>query len=159
MNHVNVRHTDFEEYYYHCIPMNTAVGNGMFIIMMNILQEIKTIQLEDALNERADDEMDVSDEEDNSCILRKRPRNNDTLEQERSNLKDENDSLRCQLEAYKNEVDLVRNDMKAEVENKDKQLKMLQHTLQGMQQQLIESRRKQSEEENKVSSILFLITI
>lgn len=139
--------------------MNTAVGNGMFIIIMNILQEIKTIQLEDALNERADDEMDVSDEEDNSCILRKRPRNNDTLEQERSNLKDENDSLRCQLEAYKNEVDLVRNDMKAEVENKDKQLKMLQHTLQGMQQQLIESRRKQSEEENKVSSILFLITI
>jgi hypothetical protein len=47
---------------------------------------------------------------------------------------EENDSLRCQLEAYKNEVDLVRSDLKAELEQKEKQLKMLQQTLQGMQQ-------------------------
>jgi D-mannonate dehydratase len=47
---------------------------------------------------------------------------------------EENDSLRCQLEAYKNEVDLVRSDLKTELEQKEKQLKMLQQTLQGMQQ-------------------------
>lgn len=47
---------------------------------------------------------------------------------------EENDSLRCQLEAYKNEVDLVRSDLKAELEQKEKQMKMLQQTLQGMQQ-------------------------
>lgn len=122
-------------------------------------QEIKTIQLEDALNERADDEMDVSDEEDNSQSSRKRPRNNDTLEIERISLKDENDSLRCQLEAYKNEVDLVRNEMKTELESKEKQMKILQQTLQGMQQQLIESRKKQAEEENKVSRFDLLIVI
>jgi bacterioferritin (cytochrome b1) len=49
-------------------------------------------------------------------------------------LQEENDSLRCQLEAYKNEVDLVRSDLKTELEQKEKQLKMLQQTLQGMQQ-------------------------
>jgi hypothetical protein len=38
------------------------------------------------------------------------------------------------LEAYKNEVDLVRSDLKTELEQKEKQLKMLQQTLQGMQQ-------------------------
>lgn len=47
---------------------------------------------------------------------------------------EENDSLRCQLEAYKNEVDLVRSDLKAELDQKEKQMKMLQQTLQGMQQ-------------------------
>jgi hypothetical protein len=47
---------------------------------------------------------------------------------------EENDSLRCQLEAYKNEVDLVRSDLKTELDQKEKQLKMLQQTLQGMQQ-------------------------
>nr|CAD7432156.1 unnamed protein product [Timema monikensis] len=48
--------------------------------------------------------------------------------------REENDSLRCQLEAYKNEVDLVRSDLKTDLDQKDKQLKMLQQTLQGMQQ-------------------------
>jgi bacterioferritin (cytochrome b1) len=52
---------------------------------------------------------------------------------------EENDSLRCQLEAYKNEVDLVRSDLKTELEQKEKQLKMLQQTLQGMQQVGLES--------------------
>jgi bacterioferritin (cytochrome b1) len=47
---------------------------------------------------------------------------------------EENDSLRCQLEAYKNEVDLVRSDLKTELDQKEKQMKMLQQTLQGMQQ-------------------------
>lgn len=47
---------------------------------------------------------------------------------------EENDSLRCQLEAYKNEVDLVRSDLRAEIDQKEKQLKLVQQTLQGMQQ-------------------------
>jgi len=52
---------------------------------------------------------------------------------------EENDSLRCQLEAYKNEVDLVRSDLKTELDQKEKQMKMLQQTLQGMQQVGLES--------------------
>nr|CAD7268670.1 unnamed protein product [Timema shepardi] len=84
---------------------------------------------------------------------------------------EENDSLRCQLEAYKNEVDLVRSDLKTDLDQKDKQLKMLQQTLQGMQQlanafvvlsstaedgeieQLMESKRRQAEDELKVREL------
>ena len=51
-----------------------------------------------------------------------------------SSLKEENDSLKCQLEAYKNEVDLVKQEHKNAMEDKDKQIKALQQALQGMQQ-------------------------
>lgn len=40
-----------------------------------------------------------------------------------------------------------------EIEDKDKQFKILQQTLQGMQQQLIEAKRKQNEEEIKVKEL------
>ena len=49
-------------------------------------------------------------------------------------LKEENESLRFQLEAYKNEVDLLKAETSSSGEEKDKQLKLLQQTLQGMQQ-------------------------
>lgn len=44
-------------------------------------------------------------------------------------------------------------DFKKEMDDKDKQFKMLQQTLQGMQQQLIEAKRRQSEEESKVKEL------
>lgn len=43
--------------------------------------------------------------------------------------------------------------MKKEIEDKDKQFKMLQQTLQGMQQQLLDAKRRQAEEENKVKDL------
>lgn len=61
------------------------------------------MQLEDSLME-GEGEMDVSDSEEEP--QRKKTRNpSDGNEDERlQTLKEENDSLRCQLEAYKNEV-------------------------------------------------------
>lgn len=61
------------------------------------------MQLEDSLME-GEGEMDVSDSEEEP--QRKKQRNPpDGNEDERLQaLKEENDSLRCQLEAYKNEV-------------------------------------------------------
>lgn len=62
------------------------------------------MQLEDSLIE-GEGEMDVSDSEEEP--QRKKTRNqsdsNEDIERLQS-LKEENDSLRCQLEAYKNEV-------------------------------------------------------
>lgn len=46
-------------------------------------------------------------------------------------LQEECDSLRCQLEAYRNEAQLL----KAEQEQRDQQLHLLQQALQGLQQQ------------------------
>lgn len=71
----------------------------MFTIIL-YLQEIKNIQLEESSNEKDDDEMDVSDDDEPS----KKKHRTDTGIEEKNNLKDENDSLRCQMEAYKNEV-------------------------------------------------------
>lgn len=61
---------------------------------------------------------------------------NPTTEDESSSatrlaLQEECDSLRCQLEAYRNEAQLL----KAEQEQRDQQLHLLQQALQGLQQQ------------------------
>lgn len=65
------------------------------------------MQLEDSLIE-GEGEMDVSDSEEEP--QRKKTRNqsdsNEDIERLQS-LKEENDSLRCQLEAYKNEVRVI----------------------------------------------------
>lgn len=63
------------------------------------------MQLDDEpQSERADDEMEVSDGEETTS--RKRLRT-DSHAEERNMLREENDNLRCQMEAYKNEVALV----------------------------------------------------
>lgn len=53
-------------------------------------------------------------------------------------LKEENDSLRWQLDAYRNEVELLKQEQgkahKEDDPNKEQQLKLLQQALQGMQQ-------------------------
>lgn len=52
--------------------------------------------------ERADDEMEVSDEED----APRKKQKQDGNQEEHNSLKEENNILRCQMEAYKNEVGL-----------------------------------------------------
>ena len=56
------------------------------------------------------------------------------IEWQMNQLKEENDSLKCQLEAYKNEVDLLKLETRNTDDTKDKQIKALQQALQGMQQ-------------------------
>lgn len=47
--------------------------------------------------------MDVSDEDEPP----KKKHRNDAANEERNSLKEENESLRCQMEAYKNEVSTI----------------------------------------------------
>lgn len=125
--------------------------------------------------------MDVSDSEEEP--QRKKTRNQLDGNQEDverlQSLKEENDSLRCQLEAYKNEVcikatwfddrqedfsktifnsqfsqvDLLKSETKAELEAKEKQMKMLQQTLKGMQEQLMQSRKQQAQDDQKIKDL------
>lgn len=104
----------------------------------------------DSFVERGDDEMDLSDEE--NPMPRKKTRM-DVVGDENNQLKDENTNLRCQMEAYKNEVDVIKMDLRKELDDKEKQFKMLQQTLHGMQQQLLEAKKKQTEEENRVKEL------
>ncbi|XP_014257458.1 ecto-NOX disulfide-thiol exchanger 2 isoform X2 [Cimex lectularius] len=106
--------------------------------------EIKAVELEEHLISGGDDEMEVSDDEEPPT--KKKHKGDERM----NSIKEENDSLRCQLEAYKNEVDLVRSELKAELENTEAQLKVSQHTLQGMQKQLSEAKIAQSKEHAKV---------
>ncbi|KAL1502385.1 hypothetical protein ABEB36_007532 [Hypothenemus hampei] len=111
--------------------------------------EIKNFQLEDGQEKlKDDDEMDVSDDDE---PIRKRSR--ESSNEERNNFKqqhEENENLKRQVEAYKNEVDVLKMDSKKIIEDKEVQIKMMQQTLQGMQQQLIEAKRKYTDVEQRM---------
>ncbi|XP_014211999.1 ecto-NOX disulfide-thiol exchanger 2 isoform X2 [Copidosoma floridanum] len=116
--------------------------------------EIKSIQLEASAME-GEDEMEVSDLEDEP--QRKKVRNDQMVNEDAERLqsvKEENDSLRCQLEAYKNEVDLLKSETKVEIEAKEKQMKMLQQTFKGMQEQLMQSRKQQAQDDQKIKDLM-----
>ncbi|KAI9563842.1 hypothetical protein GHT06_011308 [Daphnia sinensis] len=72
-----------------------------------------------------DDNMEFSDSESDE------PRRYKSNASEKSiaHLKEENDSLRCQLEAYKNEVEIVRSDLKLELQVKEQHVKNLERNL------------------------------
>ncbi|KAJ8670638.1 hypothetical protein QAD02_001897 [Eretmocerus hayati] len=114
--------------------------------------EIKTIQLEETHID-GQDEMEVSDAEDEP--QRKRLRNQIEDSERLLTLREENDSLRCQLEAYKNEVDLLKSETKTEVDSKDKQMKMLQQTLKSMQDQLMQSKRQLAQDNQRIRDLKF----
>ncbi|XP_038050272.1 ecto-NOX disulfide-thiol exchanger 1-like [Patiria miniata] len=61
--------------------------------------------------------------------------------------KDEADALRCQLEAFRNEVDLLKMEKLQYADEKETQIKALQHALLGMQQQLMEAKNKLKKED------------
>ncbi|XP_043673893.1 ecto-NOX disulfide-thiol exchanger 2 isoform X1 [Vespula pensylvanica] len=113
--------------------------------------EIKAVQLEETLME-GEGEMDVSDCEEES--QRKKARIQADDNEKMQSLKEENDSLRCQLEAYKNEVDLLKSEIKSDIDAKDKQMKMLQQTLKGMQEQLLQSRKQQAQDDQKIKDLI-----
>lgn len=52
----------------------------------------------------------------------------------RGTMREENDSLKCQIEAYKNELEMMKAEKVNGLSEKDSQLKILQQAMQGMQQ-------------------------
>lgn len=108
-------------------------------------EEIKEIQLDESDKEDTE-EMDVSDEEDTVQPPKKKSRQHDYL-------KEENDSLRCQMEAYKNEVDLIKADLNSEITIRDDQIEAFKKTLQGMQQTLSENAARKRQDDAKMSEL------
>ncbi|XP_006822953.1 ecto-NOX disulfide-thiol exchanger 1-like [Saccoglossus kowalevskii] len=107
-------------------------------------QEIKITEQQDLLRNRNEIDMEVSDSEENEQppdpkkqkIVEVFVPNTAELDQ----LKEENDSLRCQLEAYKNEVLILKGEYNKHSDGKETQIKALQHACQGLQQQLLAAR-------------------
>ncbi|XP_023226426.1 ecto-NOX disulfide-thiol exchanger 2-like [Centruroides sculpturatus] len=123
-------------------------------------EEIKNAQLEEVLNEREEFEMELSDGEDGENQTAKKIRledddagktNHDSNKE--PHLQDENDSLRCQLEAYRNEVEVLRAENRQEQEARERQLRLLQQALQGMQQQLISITQQHTHDEEEIKRV------
>ncbi|XP_073520001.1 ecto-NOX disulfide-thiol exchanger 1 [Phyllobates terribilis] len=118
-------------------------------------EELRNAQSEQLMGIRREEEMEMSD--DDSCdVPSKKARVEDSaLAAQAYALKEENDSLRWQLDAYRNEVDLLKQDKghharTEESLTKDQQLQFLQQTMQNMQQQLV---AMQEELNNKKSEL------
>ncbi|XP_019616389.1 PREDICTED: ecto-NOX disulfide-thiol exchanger 2-like isoform X2 [Branchiostoma belcheri] len=120
-------------------------------------EEIRTTQQEEMMSDRKEEDMELSDNEDDSGGMIMKRRKVDSAGTFFSYfpqaLKEENDSLKCQVEAYKNELEVVKSEAQYSLSERDKQIQQLQMALQGMQQQLIAARTemqvKKDEEEKK----------
>ncbi|XP_043203088.1 ecto-NOX disulfide-thiol exchanger 2-like [Amphibalanus amphitrite] len=107
--------------------------------------EIKKIQIDELSGERADDEMDLSDDEEPS---KKRARKQAQDEQH-----DATDALRCQLEAYKNEAEMVRHEHKEELDAKDAEMDIMRKTMQNVQQQLLTTKSRETALEQQLQQL------
>uniref|UniRef100_A0A803K7R7 Ecto-NOX disulfide-thiol exchanger 1 n=1 Tax=Xenopus tropicalis TaxID=8364 RepID=A0A803K7R7_XENTR len=102
-------------------------------------EDLRNAQSEQLMGIRREEEMEMSDD-DSSDIPNKKARLDDSaLAAQAYALKEENDSLRWQLDAYRNEVDLLKQEKghhgrTEESLTKDQQLQFLQQTMQTMQQ-------------------------
>ncbi|TDG49639.1 hypothetical protein AWZ03_003877 [Drosophila navojoa] len=91
--------------------------------------ELRTVHIDD-------DEMEISDDERDYERRSKRTR------YDSDGLKDENDSLRCQLEAIRNEMSVERSDCV----QREKQIKVLQETIRNMQTQLLQTKLREQKD-------------
>uniref|UniRef100_A0A1A8JWX1 Ecto-NOX disulfide-thiol exchanger 2 n=1 Tax=Nothobranchius kuhntae TaxID=321403 RepID=A0A1A8JWX1_NOTKU len=108
-------------------------------------EEIRNMHNEQLMGIRREEEMEMSDDD-----MEDTPDSKDSEDSGVSQveaLKEENDSLRCQLDAYRNEVELLKQEqgknqpVRSEEDNThSQQLSFLQQALQGMQKQLLKMR-------------------
>uniref|UniRef100_A0A3B3C387 Ecto-NOX disulfide-thiol exchanger 2 n=1 Tax=Oryzias melastigma TaxID=30732 RepID=A0A3B3C387_ORYME len=122
-------------------------------------EEIRNMHNEQLMGIRREEEMEMSDDDMEDLPDSKDSEDSGVSQAEA--LKEENDSLRCQLDAYRNEVELLKQEQgknqpirSEEDSTHSQQLSFLQQALQGMQKQLLKMREelKQREAELQKSS-------
>ncbi|KAK3558351.1 hypothetical protein QTP86_017244 [Hemibagrus guttatus] len=109
-------------------------------------EEIRNIHNEELMGIRREEEMEMSDDDMEDAPESKDSDDSGPLAQVEA-LREENDSLRCQLDAYRNEVELLKQEQgkahpqrSEEDTTRQQQLNFLQQALQGMQKQLLKIR-------------------
>jgi len=63
------------------------------------------------------------------------------------------DSMKCQLEAYKNEADLLRLEHKDEMDDKDQQMNIMRQTMQNVQKQMLTTKTRETALELQVKQL------
>ncbi|KAL8625515.1 hypothetical protein ACOMHN_014604 [Nucella lapillus] len=129
-----------------------------------LVKDIQQAQQAQFLDERNEMEMDMSDTEaEDKEPTPKRKRKDRTFDgvaaseaadqlmssSQLHTLKEENDSLKCQLKAYINEAEIVKLESKQTIDEMEKRITALQNALKGMQQQLITHQAQARAAENK----------
>ncbi|XP_059202067.1 ecto-NOX disulfide-thiol exchanger 2 isoform X3 [Centropristis striata] len=110
-------------------------------------EEIRNMHNEQLMGIRREEEMEMSDDDMEDSPDSKDSEDSGVSQAEA--LKEENDSLRCQLDAYRNEVELLKQEQgknqpmgSEEDSTHSQQLSFLQQALQGMQKQLLKMREE-----------------
>lgn len=142
----------------------------LFSKLLIKFQEIKQNQQEEFFSNRQEAEMEMSDDDEGPTIpKRKKPEYSETTTNQYvemagklnqlNMLKDENDDLKCQMEAFKNELELYKQEKTSNRGDSEKEVKALQMAMQGMQQQLITARteltdyKKRTDQEKAVLAL------
>ncbi|XP_061895928.1 ecto-NOX disulfide-thiol exchanger 2 isoform X2 [Entelurus aequoreus] len=119
-------------------------------------EEVRNMHNEQLMDFRREEEMEMSDDDMEEC-----PDSEDSGVSQVEALKEENDSLRCQLDAYRNEVELLKQEqgknqpVRSEEESThSQQLSFLQQALAGMQKQLLKMREELKEREAELDKSL-----
>uniref|UniRef100_A0A4W3GX06 Ecto-NOX disulfide-thiol exchanger 2 n=1 Tax=Callorhinchus milii TaxID=7868 RepID=A0A4W3GX06_CALMI len=123
----------------------------------NQAEEIRNVHNDELMGIRREEEMEMSDD-DMEEMPEDRMTDESALAAQAEALKEENDSLRWQLDAYRNEVELLKQEQGKlyrtdEETTRDQQLKLLQQTLQGMQQQLLNLREECKKKESELQKV------
>ncbi|XP_073343306.1 ecto-NOX disulfide-thiol exchanger 2 isoform X5 [Pagrus major] len=115
-------------------------------------EEIRNMHSEQLMGIRREEEMEMSDDDMEDAPDSKDSEDSGVSQAEA--LKEENDSLRCQLDAYRNEVELLKQEQgknqpirSEEDSTHSQQLSFLQQALQGMQKQLLKMREELKQRE------------
>ncbi|XP_041663374.1 ecto-NOX disulfide-thiol exchanger 1 [Cheilinus undulatus] len=128
-------------------------------------EELRNAHSEEIMGIRREEEMEMSDDdsEENPC---KRPRTENGV-CDPASLREENDSLRWQLDTYRNEVELLRKDTRgagrldddhalthtltnSHGHNPETQIQLLQQSMRNMQQQLVSLQEKLKSKETEL---------
>ncbi|XP_042348768.1 ecto-NOX disulfide-thiol exchanger 2 isoform X3 [Plectropomus leopardus] len=122
-------------------------------------EEIRNMHNEQLMGIRREEEMEMSDDDMEDSPDSKDSEDSGVSQAEA--LKEENDSLRCQLDAYRNEVELLKQEqgknqpISSEEDNThSQQLSFLQQALQGMQKQLLKMREELKQREAELEKSL-----
>uniref|UniRef100_A0A3B3TPN0 Ecto-NOX disulfide-thiol exchanger 2 n=1 Tax=Poecilia latipinna TaxID=48699 RepID=A0A3B3TPN0_9TELE len=121
--------------------------------------EIRNMHNEQLMGIRREEEMEMSDDDMEDVPDSKDSEDSGVSQAEA--LKEENDSLRCQLDAYRNEVELLKQEQgknqpvcSEEDTTHSQQLSFLQQALQGMQKQLLKMRDELKQREAELEKSL-----
>ncbi|XP_014907322.1 ecto-NOX disulfide-thiol exchanger 1 isoform X1 [Poecilia latipinna] len=129
-------------------------------------EELRNAHSEEIMGIRREEEMEMSDDDsDDIPNKRMRTEENGVCDQTQASLREENDSLRWQLDAYRNEVELLKKEQSragrpdddhahtqphTHAHSAEAQIQLLQQSMHNMQQELLSLQEKLSSKETEL---------